>query len=583
VNNRPWQNHYDAGVPATLQPYPERTLLDYLTESAENTPNHPIAIMRGATLGYRDLERQSNAVAAALADMGVRPGDRVALCLPNVPQFLVAEFGAWKAGAVVCPINPTYTEHELVEALTVTGAETLVTLNRFYGKLKSLQGRTAVERIVTTNVKEYLPLGLAVAYTLTKEKKAGDRITLDRGDFRLRDLLSRYRRAPRPTLHVGPDDRAVILMSGGTSGTPKGVVGLHRALVIAGLQLRAWMRPVMHEWTDSIMLPLPLFHTYGNTGAQGLAFVNHNPIVLIPDPRDVGEVLSEIERTRPAFICAVPTLLTALMHHSRTRAGKVPFDSIKLCFSGAAPLMAETKRRWEELTGGVVVEGYSLTEAQMAVVANPVVGDKKLGSVGMPLPDVVLGIVDPDDAGRELPLGEVGEIVISAPQLMQGYWRRDDESRDMLRTTAGGERRLLTGDLGYLDEDGYLFIVDRKKDLIKPSGYQVWPREVEEVISSHPAVAECGVAGLPDAARGEILKAWVVLRPGASATIDALKTHCREHLAPYKVPSRWEFVADLPKTTVGKVLRRELRRRELEATASSEPESAPQSRPSHRA
>jgi long-chain acyl-CoA synthetase len=583
VNNRPWQNHYDAGVPATLQPYPERTLLDYLTESAENTPNHPIAIMRGATLGYRDLERQSNAVAAALADMGVRPGDRVALCLPNVPQFLVAEFGAWKAGAVVCPINPTYTEDELVEALTVTGADTLVTLNRFYGKLKSLQGRTAVERIVTTNVKEYLPLGLAVAYTLTKEKKAGDRITLDRGDFRLRDLLSRYRRAPRPTLHVGPDDRAVILMSGGTSGTPKGVVGLHRALVIAGLQLRAWMRPVMHEWTDSIMLPLPLFHTYGNTGAQGLAFVNHNPIVLIPDPRDVGEVLSEIERTRPAFICAVPTLLTALMHHSRTRAGKVPFDSIKLCFSGAAPLMAETKRRWEELTGGVVVEGYSLTEAQMAVVANPVVGDKKLGSVGMPLPDVVLGIVDPDDAGRELPLGEVGEIVISAPQLMQGYWRRDDESRDMLRTTAGGERRLLTGDLGYLDEDGYLFIVDRKKDLIKPSGYQVWPREVEEVISSHPAVAECGVAGLPDAARGEILKAWVVLRPGASATIDALKTHCREHLAPYKVPSRWEFVADLPKTTVGKVLRRELRRRELEATASSEPESAPQSRPSHRA
>ena len=569
MTNRPWLNHYDAGVAATLEPYPDRTLLDYLAESARNSPKQPITIMRGAMLSYRQLERQSDAVAAALAGMGVRPGDRVALCLPNVPQFLVAEFGAWKAGAIVCPLNPTYTEHELVEALSVNGAETLVTLNRFYGKLKSLQRHTSVKRIITTSVKEYLPFTLAIAYTLLKEKKAGDRITLGRGDVRLRDLLSRYRRAPRPAVRVGPDDRAVILMSGGTSGTPKGVVGLHRALVIAGHQLRAWMRPVMQEWTDSIMLPLPLFHTYGNTGAQGLAFVNHNPIVLIPDPRDVGEVLSEIERTKPAFICAVPTLLTALMHHSRTRAGKVPFNSIKLCFCGAAPLMAETKRRWEELTGGVVVEGYSLTEAQMAVVANPVLGEKKLGSVGMPLPDVVLRVVDPDDGGRELTQGQVGEIVISAPQVMQGYWQRDDETRAMLRTNAAGERSLFTGDLGYLDQDGYLFIVDRKKDLIKPSGYQVWPREVEEVISSHPAVAECGVAGLPDAARGEILKAWIVLRPGATATVDELKTHCREHLAPYKVPSRWEFVSDLPKTTVGKVLRRELRRRELEATASS--------------
>ena len=312
------------------------------------------------------------------------------------------------------------------------------------------------------------------------------------------------------------------------------------------------------------MLPLPLFHTYGNTGVQGLAFINHNPIVLIPDPRDLGEVLNEIERTKPSFICAVPALLTGLMNHSRTRSGKVAFDSIKLCFCGAAPLMAETKRRWEDLTGGVVVEGYSLTEAQMAVIANPVRGTKKIGSVGMPLPDVTVRIVDADDGQRPLPLGEVGEIVIAAPQLMHGYWQRDDDTRAMIHTGADGERLLYTGDLGYLDDDGYLFIVDRKKDLAKPSGFQVWPREVEEAISSHPAVAECGVAGLPDAARGEILKAWVVLRPGATATVDELRTHCRERLAAYKVPSRWEFVADLPKSTVGKVLRRELRRRELE-------------------
>lgn len=565
MTHKPWLNHYDAGVPATLEPYPDRTLLDYLAESARDFPKRPIALMHGAALAYRDLEEQSDAFAAALADLGVRPGDRVALCLPNVPQFLVAEFGAWKAGALVCPINPTYSENELVEALSVTGAKTLVTLNRFYEKLKSFQSRTSVERIITTNVKEYLPASVAIAYTLLKEKQAGDRITLADGDLRLHDLLSRYRQSTPPSVRVTANDRAVILMSGGTSGTPKGVVGLHRALVMAGQQLRAWMKPVMQEWTDPIMLPLPLFHTYGNTGAQGLAFVNHNPIVLIPDPRDVGEVLSEIERSKPAFICAVPTLLTALMQHPRSRAGKVPFHSIKLCFSGAAPLMAETKRRWEELTGGVLVEGYSLTEAQMAVVANPVLGEKKLGSVGMPLPDVTVRVVDADAGEHELPPNEVGEIVICAPQLMEGYWSHEDETRAMLRTGIAGERMLFTGDLGYLDDDGYLFIVDRKKDLIKPSGYQVWPREVEEVISSHPAVAECGVAGLPDAARGEILKAWVVLRPGATTTVDQLKAHCREHLAPYKVPSRWEFVTDLPKTTVGKVLRRELRRRELEA------------------
>ena len=563
--NKPWLDHYDPDVPASIASYPDRTLLDYLAESARSHPNRPIALMRGGTLSYRQLEHDSDACAAAFAALGVRPGDRVALCLPNIPQFLVAEFGAWKAGAIVCPVNPTYTEHELIEALTTTGAETVVAMNRYYGKLKSIQRSTSVKRIVATNVKEFLPTTLAIAYTLFKEKEQGDRITLEDDDVRLQDLLSRYRDTSPPAVSVRPDDPAVILMSGGTTGTPKGVVGLHRSLTIAGHQLQAWLRSAMHEWTDSIMLPLPLFHTYGNTGVQGLAFVNHNPIVLIPDPRDLGEVLNEIERTKPAFICAVPTLLTGLMNHSRTRSGKVAFDSIKLCFCGAAPLMAETKRRWEDLTGGVVVEGYSLTEAQMAVIANPVRGTKKIGSVGMPLPDVTVRIVDADDGERPVPLGEVGEIVIAAPQLMQGYWHRDDDTRAMVHTSPNGERLLYTGDLGYLDDDGYLFIVDRKKDLAKPSGFQVWPREVEEAISSHPAVAECGVAGLPDASRGEILKAWVVLRPGAAATVDELRTHCRERLAAYKVPSRWEFVPDLPKSTVGKVLRRELRRRELEA------------------
>jgi long-chain acyl-CoA synthetase len=317
------------------------------------------------------------------------------------------------------------------------------------------------------------------------------------------------------------------------------------------------------------MLPLPLFHVYANVGVQSLALINHNPIALIPNPRELRDVLKEINNVKPSFICAIPTLLTGIMNHPMTRGGKVDFKSIKLCFSGAAALMAETKRRWEEMTGGVIVEGYSLTEAQMAVVANPVVGQKKIGSVGMPLPDVEVRIVDADDGRTPLPQGEVGEIVIRAPQLMQGYWQRPEETTEMLRTSEQGERLLYTGDLGYLDGDGYLFIVDRKKDLIKTSGYQVWPREIEEVISSHPAVAEVGVAGLPDKMRGEVVKAWIVLRPGMSATAADIKSHCRERLAPYKVPSQYEFVTELPKSQVGKVLRRVLKQQEAEKAAAT--------------
>lgn len=560
---KPWLAHYDADVPASLAPYPDCTLLDYLADTAGTNPDRALALFKGRTLTYGEAEQLSDAFAAALVSVGVRAGDRVALCLPNVPQFLIAEFGAWKAGAIVCPFNPMYTEREMEDALTASGAETLVVLNRFYDKVKRVQPRTSVKRVIATNIKEYLPAVLALAFTLLKESKDGERITVGEGDFRFADLLDEHRGEKGPNIRVAPDDPAVILMSGGTTGTPKGVVGIHRGMTIAGRQLQAWLRPAIKEWTDTIMLPLPLFHTYGNTGVQSLGLVNHNPIVLIPNPREIGDVVSEIERTRPSFICAVPPLLTGIMNHSRTRQGKVGFDSIKLCFCGAAPLMTETKRRWEELTGGVIMEGYSLTEAQMAVVANPVLGEKKTGSVGMPLPDVEVRIVD-DDGHTILPQGTVGEIVIGAPQLMRGYWRREDETHQILRTGDDGERLLFTGDLGYLDEDGYLFIVDRKKDLIKTSGYQVWPREVEEVISAHPAVGECGVCGLPDASRGEIVKAWVVLRPGASATMDELKTFCRERLAPYKVPSRWEFVDDLPKSTVGKVLRRVLRQREME-------------------
>ena len=557
-----WLANYDDGVPSTLEPYPNRSLTEYLREGASRWPDRPALLFKGSTITYRKLEDESNALGAALSEMGVRRGDRVAICLPNCPQFLIAEFAAWKVGAIVSPFNPTYSEREMEEALRTTGAETVIVLNRFYGKVKKVQSRTSVKRIVATNIKEYLPWLLRFAYTLFKEKKEGDRIRVAGDDFRFARLLRRYRRSAPPSSATSLDDPAVILMSGGTTGTPKGVVGSHRGMVVAGHQLQAWLSPAMNEWTDTIMLPLPLFHVYGNTGVQSLAFINHNPIALIPNPRDFGDLLKEINQIKPAFICTVPTLLNGIMNHAMAREGKVDFTSIKLCFSGAAPLMADTKKRFEELTGGVIVEGYSLTEAQMAVVANPAQGKKKIGSVGMPLPDVHVEILDSSDGFTPIAPGEVGEIVISAPQLMRGYWQKPDETNEMLRTNDRGERRLYTGDLGYLDEDGYLFIVDRKKDLIKTCGFQVWPREIEEVISTHPAVAEVGVVGVPDDMRGEIVKAWVVLRADCALSPSDLKVYCRDRLAPYKIPAKYEFVADLPKTQIGKVLYRVLREKE---------------------
>jgi len=555
---RPWLSHYDEAVPASLAPYPSHTLLHYISETASQRPEHPAAIFRGARLTYSQLEQQSDAFAAALLSLGVKKGDRVALVLPNCPQFLIAEIGAWKVGAVLFPLNPLYSEQELQTALSNAGVETILVLSRFYNHLCSVRAETPLKRIIVTNIKEYLPPTLRLLFTLFRERKEGHRVTLAARDLWFQELLSTHRNAGRPASLPGPADPAVMLMSGGTTGTPKGVVGLHRSLVAAGLQLHAWMRPVSRDWSDVVMLPLPLFHVYASVGVQTYAIVGHNPLLLVPNPRDIGDLLSQIRKERPSFLSAVPTLFVAMLNHPDVAAGKADFRSVRICFSGAAPLMAETKRRFEELTGGRIVEGYSLTEAMMATFINPVTGPNKIGSVGLPLPDVDVKIVDGEKGEAELGARQVGEIIIRAPQLMEGYWQNPEETAIVLRARGSEGTWLHTGDLGYVDEDGYLFIVDRKKDLIKTSGYQVWPREVEEVLTSHPAVAEVGVAGVADVTKGEYVKAWVVLRPGMKATEEELRAFCRKTVAPYKVPRHIEFRSDLPKTMTGKVLRRAL-------------------------
>jgi long-chain acyl-CoA synthetase len=553
METRPWLEHYDEGVPHTLQPYPERTLLDVVSDTARQRPDHPALLFQGTRLSYGEVEQLSDAFAAALVAQGVKKGDHVALLLPNCPQIIIGQLGAWKAGAIVVPVNPLYTERELEHALVDFGVETALVLTSFYDKVKSLQPRTGLRRVIAANIKEYLPSLLRLLFTLLKEKKEGHRITLQPGDLWLADLLRRYATSPRPDVAVGPQDPALLMLSGGTTGLPKAAMGTHHATLMTGMQIHAWFGSLVVDWEDVILMNMPLFHIYGNLGVLGTAVVGHNPLVMVPNPRDMDDMVATIRKTRPAFLPGVPTLFIALLNHPDVQGGKVNLKSIRLCVSGAAPLMAETKSRFEALTGGRLVEGYALSESMMAAVISPVQGTYKPGAVGLPLPDVEIRIVDADTGQEALPQGEVGEILMRAPQQMLGYWQRPTETANMIR-----DGWLYTGDLGYLDEDGYLFIVDRKKDVIKPSGFQVWPREVEEVIASHPAVAEVGVAGVPDEYQGEAVKAWVVLREGQQITVDDLRAYCRENMAAYKVPRQVEFRDSLPKTMVGKVLRRAL-------------------------
>jgi long-chain acyl-CoA synthetase len=555
---KPWLAHYDSDVRQSLAPYPNKTLLDYLDALTRENGAATALLFKGTTVSYGELDRESTAFAAALWNLGVRKGDRVAVLLPNCPQFLVAEFGIWKIGAVVVAVNPTYSEREIEQILDTTRAETVVALTPFYKRLKAVQGRTSVKRIVATSIKEYLPATLRLLFTLFKEAKEGHRITITSDDFWLQNLLTEHREAARPAVTVTADDRAVILSSGGTTGTPKGVVGLHRHYVTSGLQLYEWTKSAKKPWSDVIMLPLPLFHVYANVGVQPLAFVGPNPLSLVPNPRDIGDVLKTIKQVKPAFFNGVPALYNAMLNHQDVRAGKVDLRSIRLCICGASALLAETRRQFEQQTGAVMLEGYSLTEAMMACCLNPVQGESKIGSIGVPVCDVDARIVDVEDGTKEMPTGEVGELILRAPQLMLEYWNNPIETAEALRTYDPGGPWLHTGDLSYMDADGYIFIVDRKKDMMKTSGFQVWPREIEEVIAAHPAVHEVGVAGVPDAVKGEVAKAWVVLKPGRAVTEDELRAYCRERLAPYKVPARVEFRTELPKTMIGKVLRRVL-------------------------
>lgn len=563
MNTRPWLAHYDKGVPQTIE-YPKAPLFYFLEEAARKYPDRACTIFNGAVIAYKEMNELTDHMAAALVELGVKKGDRVGIFMPNTPQFVIAYFGILKAGGVVVAVNPTYPPDEVLTPVNDANIEIMFTLTRFYGVLKTVRERSKLKKIIVTNIKEALSPIMRLLFTLVKEKKGGDHLdALDGRDVWMKDLLAKHANSPKPKVDISPDDTALFQYSGGTTGVPKGAVAMHRNVVANTLQIKSWMTG-LEEGQEVVLMGIPLFHVYGMVAGMNFAMASGASMAMVPNARDIPDVLKNISKYKATIFPGVPTLYNAINNRPEVKEGKVSLRSIKACISGSAPLMRETKETFEALSGGKVFEGYGLSEAPTATHCNPLNGVNKTGSIGMPLPDVDVKIISLDDGETEMPLGEIGEIAVNGPQVMKGYHNMPTETANTLRQMKDGKTWLFTGDIARMDEDGYFYIVDRKKELIKPGGFQVWPREVEEAISAHPKVLEVGVGGIPDPNRGETVKAWIVVKPGEELTVEELKAFCKEHLAPYKVPTHYEFRKELPKTTVGKILRRELVRQHKE-------------------
>ncbi|MFZ0544940.1 MAG: long-chain fatty acid--CoA ligase [Candidatus Promineifilaceae bacterium] len=552
-SHRPWHDSYDPGVPATFE-VPDQPVHKLLENSAQKYPNHTAIIFKGRKITYEELNNLSNAIAASLAANGFQKGDRAVIYMPNTPQFIITFYGILKAGGIVIATNPLYSERELEHQLADCGAKTVFVLSLFYNQLKNVQkgGHTNVKRIIVTNVKEYLPAHLKILFTLMKEAKEGHRVNIQPGDMAFQDFLAAGLNLPSPKVEVSGDDIALLQYTGGTTGLSKGAIGTHKALVANTEAARCWLLDLKIAG-EVILTAIPLFHSYGMVVAMNFSMAISGTMVVIVNPRDQKDVLGSINKYRPTIFPGVPAMYVAINNNPDVAAGKYDIRSIRICLSGSAPLLQETKQRFEELTGGKLVEAYGLTEAHVATHANPINGENRAGSIGLPLPGVDCKIVDPEDGDRELGVNEIGELVIKGPSIMKGYWNMPTETENTLR-----DGWLYTGDIARMDEDGYFYIEDRKKDMIIAGGYNIYPREVEEVLARHPGVLEVTVAGVPDPRRGETVKAWIVRKPGDTTTEEELIEWSKGELAKYKYPRIIEFRTELPKTTVGKILKREL-------------------------
>ncbi len=558
--DKPWLKQYDPGVPYQLD-LPDHTIQDFLTQAAQKFPNNTAVTFKGTRLNYRDFDALSDAVAAGLVANGFQKGDRAVIYMPNSPQFLIGYFGVLKAGGIVIATNPLYTERELTHQLADCGAETVFVLSRFYPLLKKVQktGQTRLKRIIVTNIKDYLPAHLKLLYTLAKEKKEGDRVALEPGDMTMVDFIAAGKRAPKPNIKVSADDIALLQYTGGTTGVSKGAVGTHRNVVSNVYMAKAWINNLVTPGKEVTLLALPLFHVYGMIGGMHLTIALAGNMVLVPNPRDQKDVLGSMQKHKATLFPGVPAMYVAINNNPDVAAGKYDISTVRVCLSGAAPLLMETKQKFEQLTGATLVEAFGLSEALVATHVNPLQGEIRAGSIGVPLPNVDARIVDPEEGERVLGPNELGELVIKSPSVMQGYWQMPTETANTLR-----DGWLFTGDIARMDEDGYFFIEDRKKDMIIAGGFNIYPREVEEVLMNHPAVKEVAVAGIKDPKRGESVKAWIVKHEGNPTTEQEIIEWSKSQLAAYKYPRMIEFRDELPKTAALKVLKRELVREHQE-------------------
>jgi len=551
MERHPWHKSYDQQVPQSLS-YPERPVIYFLKEAVRKYPDHPCTIFEGKTISYREMDFLSDRLAVGLRDQGIEKGDRVGLVLPNTPQFVLAFYGVLKAGGVVVAANPAYRSGELRYQFEDSGVKVLIGLMELEPVLEAVQAACEIKLLILTNLKDADEFpGLLDESKFLMEKHPQETPDIKAKTGLIAFLKASIHLEMEPCV-VGPEDVAIFQYSGGTTGIPKAAIGLHRNLVANTLQFSRWLVG-LEEGKEVVLAAIPLFHVYGMVIAMSMGIAIGASLVLIPNPRDIANILENIQRYKATLFPGVPNMYSAINHYPDVLAGKYDLRSIKACISGSAPLLEETRMTFENLTGGKLLEGYGLSEAPTATHCNPMLGVNRAGSIGLPLPDIDCRIVDLETGQVELPVGEIGELIIKGPTIMRGYHNLSGQTDQTLRNGW-----LYTGDIARMDEDGYFYLVDRKKDLMKIGGLQVWPREVEEVIAAHPKVLEVGVAGVMDPQRGERVKAWIVLKPGEKLTLEEVKAWCSERIAPYKAPSMIAFLDKLPRTTVGKVLRREL-------------------------
>ena len=566
---KPWLAEYDSGVPHSID-YPNVPVHQFLLDAAAKYPGKTALIfgnvveplgnaLMDASMTYGQLLEQTQRFAAALQKLGVEKGDRVAIHLPNCPQFVIAYYATLMVGGIVVPCNPQYVPRELEHQFNDSEAKVAITLSLTYPLVKQIRDKTQLENVIVANIKEYFPALLKFLFTVAKEKKEGhfQDISGDPNTYWFQDLLAQAPPEPEP-VQVTPQDTGVLMYTGGTTGISKGAQLTHRNLVANALQVRWWMWD-SKEGQEVMMTALPLYHSYSMTVSMNHTVFMGGSMILIPNPRVLDHVLKSINKHKPTLFPGVPAMYVSVTNHPDIK--KYDVSSIRACISGAAGLPPEVQEGFEKLTGGKLVEGYGLSEATPVTHCNPIYGKRKEGSwIGVPMPDTEAVIMDIETGEKTLGVDDIGELCIRGPQVMKGYWNMPTETANSLR-----DGWLHTGDIARMAPDGFFQIVDRKKDMILGTGgYNIYPREVEDVLYEHPKVLEAAVAGVPvGQEKGERVKAYVVLKPGETATEEELLAYCRENLAYYKVPKFIEFRDDLPKTMVGKILRRVLVEEEL--------------------